>query len=416
MSSTSKTWGLPSYLLCAASVLVAGLSTPPAWTGTVTIALTGDTVPEGNGEFDSFIFGVGRPELTDEGQVLFWAQLQNTSSGGIDNNGLYLHTDWGRIKLAREGDTVPEGNGEIGLFDDTRFNNAGQTVFRTFQENTSGGTTDDERIYLYNGSELINLVRTGTPVPEGDGELDGFSEPSMNDAGPVAFASRLRNTSGGADDDEGLYLYDGSSVINLVRGEATVPNGNGDFGLIFSPRLNGVGQTLFEARVENTIGGTIDDEGLYLHDGSSVISLARKGNAVPEGNGDFEHVITNATNNAGQVAFWAWLNNTIGGADDDEGIYLTGGIDQINVARKGESLAGKTIAGLHIWGIHGAEDGRLSGLNGFAQVAFDADFIDGTQGVFLFTPELYWRGSAGDALWDSRTNWTLSIPRHTSTM
>jgi hypothetical protein len=47
-------------------------------------------------------------------------------------------------------------------------------------------------------------------------------------------------------------------------------------------------------------------------------------------------------------------------------------------------------------------------FNDFGQVAFRAAAADGSQGIFLFTPEIRWRSTASGS-WDSAGNLTLSL-------
>jgi hypothetical protein len=109
------------------------------------------------------------------------------------------------------------------------------------------------------------------------------------------------------------------------------------------------------------------------------------------------------------------LRNTVGGSSDDEGIYLTDGIETVKVARKGETLMGLPITGLslsadssHTNEGSGGEDSRGTSLNEYGQVAFLAR-SGAAQGVFLYTHEqIRWRSSESGQ-WDALHNWTLSL-------
>jgi hypothetical protein len=59
---------------------------------------------------------------------------------------------------------------------------------------------------------------TGQTAPGGNGQFAGFSNLALNDAGQVAFEAGLTGTSGGANDNQGLFLFDNASgLLALAR-------------------------------------------------------------------------------------------------------------------------------------------------------------------------------------------------------
>ena len=515
-----------TIVLCA--LAAAGLClSQPALAEIVKIAVTGDPVPEGNGEFNSF----PRVYLNNTGQAAFYANLQNTPGGSLDSNGIYLFNGTNIAKLARADEMAPEGNGDFRYFLEPVLNDAGQVAFFAVLRNTAGGAADEEGIYFHDGTSLMNVARAGDTVPDGDGVFerlsvervlndaghvafhvyspiaqDGIyvyngqalaklarrndplpdgdgtfgsftSYPSVNSSGQVAFQATggsgravylhtgesfvelsregdappegngvftaystraqindlgqvatlayLRNTIEPPNDGTGIYLHDGANLVTIARENTPAPDGNGVFGDLDDPVLNSEGMVAFRTNLRNTIGGGTgngagpDDTGLYLHDGAALVNLARENNPAPEGNGDFSRFSEPAMNRTSLVAFAAVLKNIGPDSTTGSGVYLTDGIETLNAARTGDVLAGKTVSSIWIAasGSHGlgsgGEDGRGSGLNDFGQLGFRTFFTDDSQGIFLYTPDLHWRGTAADSQWDSRTNWTLSIaPAH----
>jgi hypothetical protein len=116
--------------------------------------------------------------------------------------------------------------------------------------------------------------------------------------------------------------------------------------------------------------------------------------------GDSLPLYPTAINDSGQVAFQADL----GDASDQPagaGIYISDGIDTVEVTRKGQPLAGSTVS-FFSWQADG-------GFNSLGQVAYQANLTDGRTGTFLYTPQdIHWR-TAGSGNWDTNTNWTLSM-------
>lgn len=376
------------------------------------LARTNTGVPEGNGWFNSFDNPL---QLNSSGQVAFVAFVSTISGGTADVAGIYLHDGSALVNRVRTNTSVPEGNGTFGSLAVTPvLNNSAQLAFWAALANTSGGTTDDSGIYFHNGSALVNRARENAGVPEGNGSFNSFGRlPSLNDLGHVAFMANLKNTSGGTADDGGIYLHNGSTLLNRARENTGVPEGNGSFSSLGSPILNSAGQVAFSADLKSTSGGTLDDSGIYLHNGTGVVNLARENADVPEGDGSFRLFRDLTLNGLGQVVFSAVLRNTSGLATINDSIYLADDIEQLKVIRSGDALAGKTVSDASIASGSGGEDGKRTPLNDFGQVAYQAIFTDDTQGIFLFTPDLHWRGTENDHQWGSRRNFTLSTtPAH----
>ena len=153
---------------------------------------------------------------------------------------------------------------------------------------------------------------------------------------------------------------------------------------------------------------SLTDSGIYLHNGSALVKYVREGDSPPEGNGQYENFSRLHLNNTGQIAFSAFMRNTSGGFTDDIGFYVTDGIETVKVAREGDSLVGAVIAFLDTTGGYAGDAGLRRSFNDFGQVAFRAAAANGSQGIFLFTPELRWRSTTSGS-WDTAGNWTLSL-------
>ena len=75
---------------------------------------------------------------------------------------------------------------------------------------------------------ITPLAITNIATPEGNGKFLIFSvsnatAPVLNNAGQVAFWASLSATSGGTNDDTGIYMYDGAALKNIVRENAAAP-------------------------------------------------------------------------------------------------------------------------------------------------------------------------------------------------
>jgi hypothetical protein len=300
--------------------------------GTATIALTGQSAPDGNGVFGTFS---DPPALNASGQVAINAfNMTGTAGGTLDNAGVYFFNGTTLLLRARENAAEPGGNGTFQTFGSVLLNNLGQVSFISTLRNTTGGANDDTAVYLHNGSALQNLVRENASVPEGNGTFSGFSTATLGASGQVVVSATLRNTTGGSNDDTGIYVHTGAIVANRARENAALPEGNGSFSFFSNPFINSSGQVAFQAVLRGTSGGTLDDTGLYAHNGATLTNLVRENDAVPEGNGLFSLLFNPSINAVGQVAFEASLRSTSGGSSDDSGLYLHTGTSLINLVRE----------------------------------------------------------------------------------
>jgi hypothetical protein len=111
----------------------------------------------------------------------------------------------------------------------------------------------------------------------------------------------------------------------------------------------------------------------------------------------------NAINDSGHVLFQGSLTGVSGGSGNTYGVYISDGIDTVEVAREGRNAFGSVIGSVQF---DGGTDER-NGLNELGQVAYQVDLDDGRQVVALFTPEVHWR--AGSGHWSDSDNWTLGI-------
>lgn len=354
------------------------------------------SAPEGNGQFAAFSSFV----LNSVGQVAFQASLRNTSSGSNDDSGIYLHNGAALLNRARENATVPGGNGQFASFGNPVLNSSGQLAFQATLRNTSGGTNDDSGVYVHDGTMLLSRARENGSVPEGNGTLAGFGEPNMSASGQVAFQASLRNTSGLGTDDSGIYLQNGTTLINIARENATVPEGNGKFATFGNPVVNSNGQVAFQATLRNTNGGSNNDSGIYLHNGSALVNIARENSASFGGlKAPLGDPLLNAN---GLVAFFAGPSGT-------GGIYLADSVEFISIIHIGDFFGTLgTVTGLSPLTSSGGEDGRPASLDDLGRLTFRVTFSNSDERVVRSTPWLFWRSAVGGQ-WDTANNWTLGL-------
>jgi hypothetical protein len=245
--------------------------------GTLTqIVREGQTAPGGIGAFSA----VSPPDLNDAGQTSFLASL---STGG---NGIYRGDGGAPVQIAREGQAVPGGNGTIvnlSGFGTPPLSDAGSVVFRATLAGTSGGSTDDSAIYRGDGGALVQIARTGQAAPDGNGTFNGLISLALgtNNAGQAAFIADITGINGGLSNARGVFRGDGVNLVQIVRRGQPLPDGDGIFAGFNFPALNDAGQVAFLAGEEGTTGGRSFPGGIYLYDDTlGLINVIRTGDLL----------------------------------------------------------------------------------------------------------------------------------------
>lgn len=416
-------------------------------TGIEQIVRHNDATPTADGNFQSFFLR----SQNDAGQVSFVANLFGTSNGLGNNSGIFRSSTSGLTEIVREGDVAPNGSTFEGFNNFTQpiLNSSGEVSFFSALANSTSG------VYRANGSTTMPIAVTGQASPDGNGTLNGFSiRARINDSGDVLFTSTLAGTSGGFNDDRGLYRSSGGTLTQVVREGQVAPDGNGTFAAIPGGYdINNAGDVAFSASFVGTAGGTSDDVGLYIDNNGTMTQIAREGGiapngstystitsgihfnqngdvafsarlvssssfniyrgdingateiarfgqSTPNGDGTFGQLSMSRMNDNGAITFRSILIGTAAGTADNQAVYISDGIDLIEVARKGDALDGSTIANFNTF---------LMPINNFGQATFRVPLADGRTVIQLFTPDLHWRTNTSGN-WVDSDNWTLGTP------
>jgi len=246
----------------------------------VQIAREGDATTDGNGRFSSFDI----PALNNIGQVAFHSFLTGTIGGSSDNSSIFRGDGTSSpVQIAREGQTAPDGNGSFSSFlSFPVLNDSGQVAFLSSLTGTNGGNSDDVGIFRGNGtSSPVQIARAGNVAPDGNGNFSDFIDSTINDSGQVAFLGLLTGTRSGFRDDRGIFRGDGMSrPVQLAREGQTAPDGKGIFSEFRNPALNDAGQAAFLAYFTSNSSGS-RDHGLYLYDDLlGLMQVARVGDTL----------------------------------------------------------------------------------------------------------------------------------------
>lgn len=356
------------------------------------VVLDGDPAPNG-GEVYPPRWPVN---VNARGQVSFSAVLAETLGGSADDQALFRWDGPGipLVEIVRKGDDTPDGagtftaSGSAFSFSSPEINDVGQVAFVA-----AIGGYGASGIYRGSGGPLTEIARIGDLAP-GGGTYAAFrsaTSVAMNNAGEVAFLARLNTVAPGVQ-PSGVYVSDGSTVIEVARGGDSTPNGNGY--IAPSDRyldLNEDGEVAFLSNIFDSIDGS-SNRGLLVGDGDSLTMVARLWQSSP-GGGYFTDFYSFSINDAGQVAFRARVSLDFqdGDASNDEtGIYMFDPDTGLHlVARTGMPLLDTTIHALRYAGTshsNGTVPIERNGFNNAGEVAFSMQLTDhnGVEGIAVW--------------------------------
>ncbi len=349
------------------------------------------------------------PVLNDGGQVAYHAFLR-TGAGGVDltnDRGIWRDSSL----IARAGSQAPgtPAGAVFNSFFDPVLNDAGQVAYRGGLRIGSGGviSTNDEG--LWRDSLLIARAGSQAPGTPAGALFSAFTAPVLNDAGQVAYRGTLRTGAGGVVSTNNTGVWRDSTLIAREGSQAPGTPAGAVFDFFNPPVLNDGGQVAYRGTLRTGAGGVdlTNDRGIW-RDSSLIARAGSQAPGTPAG-AVFDFFNPPVLNDGGQVAYHAFLRTGFAGVDstNDNGLWIHGpNGDALLVARAGDPLAGRTISSLNLFPDSGGSDGRGRSLNNFSQLAYHADFTNGDEGVFLFTPEIHWTRPF-TSNWDSTFNWTL---------
>jgi len=257
------------------------------------------------------------PIINDSGLVVF---LNNAVPGFFEGEGLFTFSNGVITKVGAVGDTAPDGEPFTG-FDQPAMNSTGQIVFRATLQQTSPFSFS-EGVFLASGGTISKIIESGDPV-NGSTFFSVSGEPSINDAGQLAFAGFVN----GSVSDEGVYLLSGGSLSVVVP---TFSSGPG--GIFLEPlnaAINNAGQIAFESQTLGSGTGA----GVFLLSDNTISQLMLSGQSSPDGDtfspsGAFGLAI----NSTGQVLFAGRL------LQHTDALYLASGSQLVRIAGQGDAV------------------------------------------------------------------------------
>ena len=388
-------------------------------------------------------FGIS-PTINDNGQICFRAQFSDAETQGGLSPALYIYDQNEMHQIVRLGDAA--GDGQHGFFYHFEFNNAGQIAFSSNEMlNTNSGTDNDEGLFFYDGNSITEQMREGDPYMEGafksirqifqlndvgqtaflgyielveDGETivrsslfvaegnqyqefarDG-AQSNKGQIGELRYGARINNNGKLAfPDDFAVFTADGNEIVEIARiGDQTDKGLVGENPFIYG--FNDNDQILFETDIVNPPSNGLNNEAMFLFDGSDLIEIGRTGDVVSDGK--IDGFVRANINENGQAVVQRLLYDTSTHPNNSiTDVIITDGIEKIEVIRTGDIVDGKANI-----------DVISESINDHGQIPIVVRFADGSHSLQIFTPDLRWR-SSDSGNWSDAKNWTLSIQPHT---
>lgn len=316
---------------------------------------------------------VGLPQINNSGIVAFATSVDSGVRGIYTGNG-------GPLTLIAD---TSESSPFFRFLSGPRINNAGTVVFSALNDSIDRG------IYTGNGGPVT------TVIDETTSEIQGYSTVGISDDGTVAFKGDTPIATGAYTIKDGVVttVADTTGPISAIGGgpATVVINANGV--VAFEAELDNGGQAIFSGTggplttIADTLGDFIDfrpiginsfgrvafsadvdggGRGVYSGDGGPITTIVDPGSETFDFIGGFMSINTDGT-----VVFRARL------AGGEGGLFL--GDDPLTdtVILEGEMLDGKLIDIV--------ETKHWQAINDRGDVAFKANFADGSEGIYVAT-------------------------------
>jgi len=356
-------------------------------------------------------FSYESPVFNSRGETAFVSGLTAPfSNGGRQNVAVFSNAGVnGLMQVSSESDVVPGAAAGVGFhrFANPMLNDNGEIALHV---NLDGGAeinalnrgaiavgtaNDGLRVVLRNGDRAPNtesgVTVTSLGVPDNLLSFPdaGFPPVDLNNNGQVAFRASLVGGRAGPTSfsrDYAIYTGKDSEGLRLVaRTGDTAPGFRRPFDTIHNPVINDSGHAAFAAKTQ--VGDTMSDDAIFSEGGGDGLRLvAREGDLAPGTSltfGDFS-LAQPVLNDRGQLAFMAILSNF-----SELGIFAQNSMGELQlIARTGGQIDvsdDPLVTDLRtISGLRSGQGLFFSGaFNNRGQLAFTANFTDGTSGIFV---------------------------------
>jgi hypothetical protein len=335
--------------------------------------------------------GLGLDDFNNQGEAVFEAQL--TAAFDRDH-GVWITTAGNNARLvARDGDQapgLPPGVKIQSISNQTSqfelpLTDAGQSSFITngFEAAWVGSSYGDLRRLFARGDAVPGLSDLATFLSVG--------QPRLTDDGDAIFHAGFKGAGIGSDEDIAVFRGNGDAGFRVVvreGGHAPGLSTGAAFQQFDFEAVNNVGDTVFEAYATDPASGGALIHGLWIDDLALGLQLVARSGVTLPGLSPSESFYLEGRpllNDLGQTVFRGEIAGPSINASNDEAIWVRlrdGGIEL--VMREGQTIDVDDGQGADlrtITAIGFLDDRSFSSLG---QLALQATFSDGEEGIFVF--------------------------------
>jgi hypothetical protein len=333
--------------------------------------------------------------------VTWVGHLSGTGVNSANEAGLWYADAKQSQLIARTGDSAPGPGPSLiyAYFGELRMSDSGLVAFSGY------ASTSDSGLWTGTPGALTRVARSGDAAPQTSASFSTLYSPSINNAGAMGFSADLSGA--GVTPANNTAIFSGrSGDLHMVAREGDqVPGAPAGvvFAQLYSPLINGAGQTVFMADLTGS-GVTADNnKGVFIETSQGLRKVVRLGDVMPGDpqNRALQTLWGLSTNSAGDVVFggqlywkgwypglgegttglWWWNDSEL------EAIAVEGTLFDVDPG-PGQDLRRINDIGARgvMWtGGSGGEDGSASSLSDNRQILFSLSMERGTQGLFVAT-------------------------------
>ena len=330
------------------------------------------------------------PVFGEGGQVAFVSGLSGGGTTAANAKALFVGPPGGLKPIVRQGDPTPH-DGFTYLFDfgsNLNINPAGAVAFRSALK-SGASTYPNGGIFLatpQSGGTSYNVEKLATlreSPPDSTRTFIGFSNPSLNPAGDVAFGE-----TGAAAPDAYLLVGRPGKLVTVAHTGDTIPGAGVAPTFFVDPLLSTNGAVTFAAGIAGADGAR--NSAMFSGLPGKLKIVAREGDPTPAGPdtffGDFAAQVSRAgymTNGHGQVAFSARLTGPGVVPATSQALFATDRAGQlVLVARYGQTFdtdtGPRTAGSFTTTFASNGSDGLRSSFNDLGQLVFTLIADSGT--------------------------------------
>lgn len=268
-------------------------------------------------------------------------------------------------------------------------NPQGQVAFDGTLRRGPGGIGEDNDTALWSfTSGSTSLVAHADAQAFPGALFTNFTPPVINNSGQMAWGSLLRAASNGSYIGNGAFIGNvgGGTATQITRTGLTAPGTGKRFELLYAPDINNAGDLAFSAFLRRcpTCGiGADNDTGVWTYSGGVLRAVAATGHEAPGLNGaTFHRLLPPAINGAGEIAFPGYLQ--VGGnieLSNDAGVWVARPDGSMELLAREGRVAPGTSGALFSTFDGGTGDHAGLNINIHGDVAFTATLRSGKSKV-----------------------------------